>query len=362
MYIALATLLLGVGYCSNPLAWMDEINRNFHNLDHHAAFKNWAAYFDKHYENAKEEEHRYLLFVENWSIINNHNIAGKANYTMGMNQFGDMTQTEFLYYVHGHAESCLKRRHDAVYPRQKTKENPLVKLEREKIVNAPTAIDWTNINGTTYVTPVKDQKNCGSCWAFSTVGSLESFAAIKNGWTGDQIVELREQQLVDCTYAIPDGCQGGLQEDGFSYIAKAGGLCTEKEYPYTGRDGSCVASSCGQKYDKISGYKSVSKNSETALVNALVEGPIAVSVDAAGPGWTYYKSGVYSAECSVSLDHGVVGVGYGHDSTGGDYWKIKNSWGTSWGMEGFMLICRNCNKNGNMGECGILRDNTYPTF
>ena len=191
---------------------------------------------------------------------------------------------------------------------------------------------------------------------------MESFAAIKNGWTGSQIVELSEQQLVDCTYSIPDGCQGGLQEDGFTYIAKEGGLCTEAEYPYTARDGSCKASACGKKYDMISSYKSVTKNNEQALVNALAVGPIAVSVDAAGPGWTYYKSGVYSGECGVSLDHGVVGVGYGTDSKQGDYWKIKNSWGKTWGMEGYMLICRNCDKNGNRGECGILEDNTYPVF
>eukprot|EP01084_Bolivina_argentea_P312329 540724_1 len=362
MFVVLS-LLLGITLGSNPLAWIDDVTYNWDDIDHLSSFNNWKEHFNVEYDNYEEEGHRFKIFLENWKLINDHNTAKKYNYTMGLNQFGAMTYDEFLYYVHGHAESCLKKRDDAVYQVGSSSDEEESSSDETIItLDAPTSIDWTSINGTSYVTPIKDQGNCGSCWAFSTVGSLESFAAIKNGWTGSQIIELSEQQLVDCTYAVPDGCQGGLQEDGFTYIAKDGGLCTEAEYPYTGRDGSCKASACGKKYDTIKSYVTVPKNSETALVNALAMGPIAVSVDAAGPGWQLYKGGVYSAECGISLDHGVVGVGYGHASNGGDYWKIRNSWGKSWGMQGYMLICRNCGKNGNRGECGILEDNTYPTF
>eukprot|EP00483_Globobulimina_turgida_P000161 UN00161 len=355
MKIAVVSLLFGIALGSNS-AWMNEINNNFDDLDYHTEFEDWKSNFGKTYLDNVEEAHHYHIFVENWEFINNHNLAKKYNYTMRVNQFTDMTNVEFLYYVHGTAKGCRSNR----IPKLNADFNLEMEIKKADAPAAPTAIDWTNINGVSYVTPVKDQKNCGSCWAFSTVGSLESFQAIRDNKTGSAIQELSEQQLVDCTYAIPDGCQGGLQEDGFNYVSKNGGLCSEKEYPYTARDGHCDDKTCGTKYDSITGYKKVTKSSETALVDALAMGPIAVSVDAAGSGWQHYSGGVYSADCGTSLDHGVTGVGYGHESTGGDYWKIKNSWGTSWGMKGFMLICRNCNKNGNKGECGILEDNTYP--
>lgn len=150
--LALA-LLLSVVHSSNPLAWMNDVNRNFDDLDHYANFENWAARFDKVYYNADEENHRFLLFVDNWRMINEHNME-THNYTMGNNQFSDMTQEEFLYYVHGHAESCLKQRDDAKYPTDKPQQNDQQELIS---VAAPNSIDWTNINGTTYVTPVKDQ-------------------------------------------------------------------------------------------------------------------------------------------------------------------------------------------------------------
>ena len=151
-------------------------------------------------------------------------------------------------------------------------------------------------------------------------------------------------------------------EDGFKYIQKEGGLCTETEYPYTARDGTCKASSCGKLYDPITGYKVVTKDSEPSLQAAVADGPVSVSVDAAGTAWQFYHGGVVSGECGIILDHGVLAVGYGHDTKSNqDYWKVKNSWGKTWGMEGYILICRNCHKNGNMGECGILRDDSYPT-
>eukprot|EP01084_Bolivina_argentea_P299947 517084_1 len=237
MKAAVVTLLFGICLGSDPTAWKQEINNNFDDLDYKLSFADWKSYFGKTYGDNSEEAHHFDIFVSNWKFINDHNLATQYNYTMRVNQFTDLTTEQFLYYVHGSAQGCRSNR----YPRLnedilKVKSHKLKKHKSK--IDAPTAIDWTNINGVSYVTPVKDQKNCGSCWAFSTVGSLESFQAIHDNKTGSSIQELSEQQLVDCTYAIPDGCQGGLQEDAFSYISKIGGLCSEKEYPYTARDGS----------------------------------------------------------------------------------------------------------------------------
>merc|ERR1712115_165508 len=133
----------------------------------------------------------------------------------------------------------------------------------------PTAIDWTNVDGKSYVTPVKNQGQCGSCWAFSTTGSLESRYAIKHQVTGSSITTLSEQELVDCSKSEGnEGCNGGLMDDAFKYVEKAGGLCSESEYKYTARDGTCKASSCGKKYDANKGYKAVTKHSSAALEQA----------------------------------------------------------------------------------------------
>jgi len=351
-------LIAFAGIISTALSavWEETVHRNFDQIDHLSAFEDWMNAFDKTYGDELEKAHRFQVFMDNWELINNHNMNPSYNWTMGINQFSDLTVTEFQYYIHGHLNPCRK-------PTQSS-DIPLVNTP-PKDIKAPTSIDWTNVNGSSWVTPVKNQGQCGSCWAFSTTGSLEGRAAIRNG-DPKSLVSLSEQQLVDCSRAEGNqGCNGGLQEDAFTYIGKAGGLCSESEYPYTARDGNCKASTCGTKYDKIAAsnsYTKVTVDSETALVNAIAAGPVAVSVDAAGTGWQHYKSGVYSGQCGVLLDHGVTGVGYGHAAQGGDYWKIKNSWGKTWGMQGYILICRNCNKNGKMGECGILRDNTYPNF
>eukprot|EP01084_Bolivina_argentea_P204931 350057_1 len=354
--LALAGLISAtLGYTS----WEEPIIRNFERIDHKAAFDDWMNAFGKTYSDKHEKAHRYQVFMDNWEMINNHNLNPEYNWTMGCNQFTDLTVIEFQYQIHGHLHSCRKTK-------SKTpKELQPELIDTPPIINAPASIDWRNVNGSNWVTPVKNQGQCGSCWAFSTTGSLESRAAIQQG-SASKLVSLSEQQLVDCSRAEGNaGCNGGLQEDAFTYIGKAGGLCSESEYPYTGRDGNCKASTCGTKYDKIAAtnsYTQVKKDDEESLVNALAQGPVAVSVDAGGTGWQHYKSGVYSSTCGVLLDHGVTGVGYGTASPGGDYWLIKNSWGKTWGEQGYILICRNCNKNGNMGECGILRDNTVPNF
>merc|ERR1719326_2341426 len=126
-------------------------------------------------------------------------------------------------------------------------------------VEAPDSVDWTNVNGKSYVTPVKNQGQCGSCWAFSTTGSLESRYAIKHQVTGSSITTLSEQELVDCSKSEGnEGCNGGLMDDAFKYVEKAGGLCTESEYPYTGKTGRiCEASKCRKKEVPITDYTDV---------------------------------------------------------------------------------------------------------
>lgn len=334
-------------------AWKEPITYDWDNLDHVKAWDNWKSVFGKKYDNLQEEAHRFLVWLDNWHFINQFNIEGSENFTMGVNQFTDLTGDEFRYYVHGHGESCLKIR--PAYER--------VKIHEKKFsnVNVPDSIDWTNNNGD-YVTPVKNQGQCGSCWAFSTTGSIESRYAIAHHETGNSITSLSEQQLVDCSGSEGnDGCSGGLMDYAFKYVEKEGGLCSETEYPYKARDGTCKASSCGTKYDAITGYTDVHSDSESSLEAAVAEGPVSIAIEADQTAFQHYKSGVLTGTCGTRLDHGVLAVGYGTEN-GQEYWKVKNSWGTSWGEEGYVLICRNCNKNGNKGECGILMEPSYPTL
>jgi len=355
---AVIALLLGVA-CGNPysalrqeLAWKEDITYDWDNLDHTKSWKNWKAEFGKTYGDLEEESYRFLQFLKNWEMINDHNKAG-FNYTLGMNQFGDLNVEEFQYYVHGHAHGCLHQKEPN--PTYKWKQVPSEPSDN------PTAIDWTNVDGKSYVTPVKNQGQCGSCWAFSTTGSLESRYAIKHQVTGSSITTLSEQELVDCSKAEGnEGCNGGLMDDAFKYVEKANGLCSESEYKYTGRDGTCKASSCGTHYDPIDTYTDVKSDSESDFETAVAAGPVSIAVDASGTTWQFYKSGIVDGNCGTRLDHGVLAVGYGVSGSE-KYWKVKNSWGETWGEKGYILLCKECGKNGNQGECGLLKQPTWPT-
>jgi len=196
------------------------------------------------------------------------------------------------------------------------------------------------------VTAVKNQGQCGSCWTFSTTGGLEGRWKVASG----QLVSLSEQQLVDCDKR-DSGCGGGLMETAFSY-EQGVAVCTESSYRYTARAGSCRASSCSTGIPRggVTGYRKVSR-SASALMSALQEGPVSVAVDAGK--FQSYRSGVLTGRCGTSLDHGVLVVGYG-TAGGTDYWKVKNSWGSSFGEAGYIRLSR----SGDM--CGILDDASYP--
>merc|ERR1711860_17397 len=202
-------------------------------------------------------------------------------------------------------------------------------------------IDWTTKGA---VTPIKDQAQCGSCWAFSTTGSQESANFISK----ESLKSLSEQQLVDCSGSYGNqGCNGGLMDNAFKYyLGKGKGAAAEEAYPYTGRDGSCKTFT---PVVEISKFTDVPAKDEDGLKTAVTQQPVSIAVDARK--WQSYRGGVFTG-CGalVQLDHGVLAVGYS-DS----YWKVKNSWGTSWGESGFIRLTMGQN------ECGLSNAASWPT-
>jgi len=340
-------------------------SKDWMSLDHAASFQNWMTEYNKAYADLEEESARFLQFLSNWEKINQHNM-GNYSWTLGLNQFGDLSEDEFRLQVHGHTDSCLtmKDSTDSTFKWGGLVDTVKSVLHPRSLKANPTSIDWTDKGGKSYVTAVKNQGGCGSCWAFSTTGSMEARYAIKHDVTGKEIPTLSEQELIDCSKAEGNqGCKGGLMDDAFKYVKREGGLCSETEYPYTGKDGTCQSKSCGTKYAAISSYEDVTEDNYQDLETAVTAGPVSIAVDAAGLTWQFYSGGVVTKRCGKSLDHGVLAVGYGVDSESGDkFWKVKNSWGASWGEDGYIRLCKECDKNGDAGECGILEQPSYPVM
>lgn len=308
----------------------------------------WNDFKDKHnknYETADEELKRMAIFYGHLEKIKAHNALhaqGKKSYTLGINKYADLEHHEFVAMMNG-----LKMRAGDALSSGATYMSPLAP------VTLPKEVDWRTKG---YVTAVKDQGGCGSCWAFSTTGSLEGQHFRKSG----KLVSLSEQNLVDCSKKWGNhGCHGGLMDNAFQYIEDNDGLDTENGYPYIGKDRPChFKSSRIGATDK--GFTDVVPHGEEkTLQEALATvGPISIAIDASQSTFQLYKNGVYDEpDCSsVSLDHGVLLVGYGTDEkSGSDYWLVKNSWGESWGLGGYIRMSRN-KKN----QCGVATMASYP--
>ena len=202
------------------------------------------------------------------------------------------------------------------------------------------------------VSSVKNQESCGGCWAFSSVGAVESAWAIKH----NTLYNLSEQELIDCS-SENNGCEGGSMDLAFQYIIE-NGLCSNISYPYTAEDGQCQ-NDC-KSLVQISNYSDIIQNEEKMLMRAVQHQPVSVAIQANKRSFQMYQSGIYSdQDCGFELDHGVLLIGYGYDKKYDmDYWIVKNSWSDSWGENGYIRIQRNINDS--RGLCGIAMDPSIP--
>ena len=312
--------------------------RNINNREYYEEkFVNWLSQFNITANNGSRFINMLSNFANNDDIIETHNAKKGVTYTLGHNQFSHMSFDEFKAYVRlGLDEPVPETVADIV-------------LEANQNFSAlPTSVDWSTKGA---VTGVKDQGNCGSCWSFSATGALEGAYQIKYG----TLVSFSEQNLVSCD-TIDSACNGGLMDNAFSWTKTIGGLCTESGYPYTsgttGQKGTCTTTCTKNTGVAPKSFTDVAKNSDSALMTAIAQQPVAVAIQANQPAFQSYKSGVLTGTCGSNLDHGVLAVGYGTWTDGTDYYKVKNSWGTTWGMSGYILIQRGNPQR--CGECGIL--------
>lgn len=327
-----ATALSGAALASTPVEPVPPPGQNY--LMQWTRFK---KHYGKNYTSPVDEEQRFQIFRVNVDFVYAQNGRGNT-YELGVTEYADLTADEFSSSHFG------IRKPDSLWGRL-----PSLGTHTYHGEALAESIDW-NEKGA--VTPLKNQGQCGSCWSFSTTGSLEGAWQIATG----KLTPLSEQQFVDCD-KVDAGCEGGLMDNAFQF-AQENDICTEESYPYKGNEDECSASECTTGIAKggVVGFKDVPTNDMQAMMSAVSQQPVSIAIEADTSVFQLYQSGVLSGECGDSLDHGVLAVGYGTED-GQDYWLVKNSWGSGWGDNGFIKLLRG---KGGSGECGLLKQASYP--
>ena len=304
------------------------------------SFNTWRQEHNKGYYNIRNLSEHFDNWFDNRDFVNNYNYRHRNSHVdhhhLSLNQFADIHHEEWserdgVNFVLN--EQCLS------LPTTSPLDHSL-----------PNSVDWRKHN---LVTEVKNQGQCGSCWAFSAVGSMEGAHAKATG----HLVSLSESQIVDCDVNGSDfGCDGGWMDGAFQYVINNHGIDSEKKYPYVAVDAPCQFN----KSHVVAHFSNFSDvvGGENALKKAVAQvGPVSVAIDASNPSFQFYSGGVYfEPDCSQTmLDHGVLVVGYNTTANGTDYWIVKNSWGPNWGIHGYIYMSRNRDNN-----CGIATKPSYP--
>lgn len=304
-------------------------------INHPYLFHHYQNEYDKTYS-VDEFNTRFINFKDNVQHIFKNIKNENRNYTLGFNQFTDQSPEEF------------SKNFQFEYTKLIGNNCKTMTYTGDQV---PSEMNWVEMNA---VTPVKDQGQCGSCWSFSATGAIEGANAITNG----NLESLSEQELVDCSKKYGNmGCRGGLMDNAFHYVID-NGLCTENDYPYTASDDTCVSTDCKSAV-KISSCADVPANNELALKEAVSKQPVSVAIEADTRTFQLYSSGVLTSDaCGTNLDHGVLVAGYGTEN-GTPYWLVKNSWGETWGEDGYIKIGRSDSES-SKGICGIAMQPSYP--
>ncbi|XP_055296407.1 procathepsin L-like isoform X2 [Sitodiplosis mosellana] len=287
----------------------------------------WESFKSEHsksYESETEEVYRKSIFIANKILIDQHNnlyYDGEISYEVALNAYSDLTDSEFSSQMKGYKHHS--GRNKRYYSR-----GARTQFTGSSNATIPEHVDWRDKGA---VTEVKDQNPCGSCWAFAATGALESQHFIKTG----KLVPFSEQNLIDCSQSYGnEGCNGGWVDSAYKYIKDNVGINLEGCYPYEAKDNVC-------RYNP--------KSSATTIDGYMVIPE--------GLAFRHLSRGIYTNEnCSLlNLDHAVLAVGYGTDENGQDYYIVKNSWGESWGNNGYIKMARNKNNH-----CGIASVGIYP--
>ncbi len=300
-----------------------------------AAFNNWAAKQNKLYKSPEELNYRRGVFVKNYYKVLDLN--RKHSHKSALNKFSDLTEEEFVAKYTGYRVSNSMRT-NVIAP---------------KAIARPDSVDWRQQGA---VNAMKDQGQCGSCWAFSATSAIESIWKISGKGS---LLNLAEQQMVDCGGSTGNyGCNGGWMDWAFQYIINVGGQEATADYPYTAMDGQCAFDASKIKAT-IKGYSDIPANNCEALLDAIAQQPVSVAI--AANAIMFYDSGVFSSTtCGTSINHGVTAVGYGTDaSVKKDYYLVRNSWGSGWGEQGYIRFDRQVQTS--TGICAICSVASYPT-